>query len=159
VPPPAKVSSSRRSGSRWRWERSTESTDLLLVGDEVASIDGQAIPVGISAAQGRLKRMVQNLGTDERFVEVTVRRKSTWGLAQLSHVKLRSEVPHDPDSDEGSGEESEWVMLSDKEAANAGARGSSGQAGMRSLVMNPHELLFDLSEKWLDAFDPTYKKN
>lgn len=76
-----------------------EQSELLLINDEVTSIDGQNIPVGISAAQGRLKRLVEKLGSDQRFVEVTVRRKSPHGVAQLSYVKLRSRLPPDTDSD------------------------------------------------------------
>ena len=104
-----------------------ESTDLLLVDDEVTHLDGQAIPVGIAAASARVRRIQEMLGNAQRLVEVTVRRKcqSGAGTSSVAHVRVQSIAANL----ESSSEDDDWVVLDSDEEPRSQGRGAAVGGG------------------------------
>mmetsp|Transcript_44334 Transcript_44334/g.69328 ORF Transcript_44334/g.69328 Transcript_44334/m.69328 type:complete len:207 (+) Transcript_44334:180-800(+) len=158
-----------------------ESSDMLLIEDEVSNIDGHKIPLGIGPASGRLKRIKENMGNAQRFVEVAVKRKTHYGR-QTSHVQLYA-VPQVRD------DEDDWVVVESSEssseteseegveAAGVEARGTrkshpsaatgrkprrrTARHGIRAagslasdrMPLNPHAILSDIAGSVIEAID------
>ena len=111
-----------RRASRWP----TRSNPATIQTIKVVELDGLSIPVGISPACARIQRILESEGLGfGRYIQVSVKRKSAWGIMQTSHVNLWM----DPMSD-GEGEEDAWSVVESSSSSESDSDdGRGGRCG------------------------------
>jgi hypothetical protein len=88
-------------------------------------LDGLSIPVGISPACARIQRILESEGLGVgRYIQVSVRRKSAWGIMQTSHVNLWMDLLSD-----GEGEEDAWSVVESSSSSSDSDERQGGRCG------------------------------
>lgn len=139
---------------------------------QIVELDGLLIPVGISPACARIQRILESEGLGVgRYIQVSVQRKSAWGIMQTSHVNLWMDQLSDGEDawsvvDSSSSDEDEasrgkmkkkgpgvTVVRGSRQNPSTVGSAPSGAAASAGVMSGPQQLFMELSGLVTDAID------